>query len=139
MHISINHCDICGSYIPKQSKIYRAYDSTSCSELCISKKHKIIKTIDPTYNKPTSWQSTNTMTRTKSQNQLNISNKLISSAIINIKASNAVEYNDYIEEKYIPYSQKEYEIYTQTYRGFKFLYLLGTSVSLYTIKYFLYI
>ena len=128
MQININNCDICGSNIKKKATTYRAYDSTLCSQSCAAKKYKQIATIDPTYNKPTSWQSTNKMTRTKSELYIDIFDTNYSKSIY-----------DEIKQD-IPYTRiyrtpKEYELYTQTYNGIKFLYILGTSVSLYTIQY----
>ena len=133
MQININNCDICGSNIQKEKKIFRAYDSTLCSENCRVKKYKIITNIDPAYNKPDSWQFTNTMTRTKSELCIEISDsKSPCSTIYN---------NDKTEEKDILYTpiyrtDKEYNPYIQTYNGIKFLYILGSSISIYSVKYF---
>jgi hypothetical protein len=53
-HISI--CDQCLNPIPKGNKIYRAFDSTVCSDRCHVELYNLIKKHDPKFQHPRSWK-----------------------------------------------------------------------------------
>ena len=56
MSSSITICDQCNNSIPRGRCIYKAFDSTFCSEDCSLELYNLIKNKDPHFRSPSSWK-----------------------------------------------------------------------------------
>jgi len=57
--MDLTNCALCEQAIIKGNSIYRAFDNTYCSNICLRKKCFSIDSIDPEHKIPTKWKEAN--------------------------------------------------------------------------------
>ena len=54
--MNLTNCALCNQVITTGNNIYRAFDNTYCSKICLNQKCFSIYRIDPEHKTPTKWK-----------------------------------------------------------------------------------